>query len=620
MTDKRIDEFNPPNLFLNRATMENMLGNDERIKNQVAEKDNYRNNCITAALAVVGPAATVLSSLANITSLIAILNMGLVIVIIFLLIWNVSRYVYTKKLLSKENYNGQSSYTKVLHEVIEHTKYTAVILIALKAEDEPLKFLCRKTDSFLVYCKMDSHKTISEQTDVIKKYLNGTFGFELADIFDVIPLGEEPFFTVKPVYSEIRSNAFMLYTVQLNDRVKDKVDEENYIWRSIDDMKNDPEAMKLNYDIIDKLDSKRDELTGSFQVQNSDLHIIWNITKACGYHCAICATADDTRNELSVDNKLRVLSALYKEKKRIKTLDFAGGDPCCSPESLPIIQAAIDMFGKNIVSVTTTAKGIKSICEGKKQQLLSRCEITIDASHEYLSQPLENSTSRNENQYSKSNADLLPLFSDNVHNLTINIPILDGDLSEEEIAHLVRIILDIRENYPNLELETHLIRLMPVGNYAKNFTKKTYKKYNPIQTAMDIKTQLNNNNITCSYHCSLRTLDVLNNGSGHCSMLEHKIGIDCAGNVFACPWGAYLPNNEINNNPFFLGNLTKQSLNNILNNNSAIAYKRIMNRIKNKQNIHYCEVVSRFFNESSHRNNDPLAQIEQTATSVQENG
>lgn len=617
MRDKRINEFDPPNLFLNRVTMKSMLENDERLKRQAGERDNYWNNIITAVLAFLGPATTLASLFVTLdvsaisgqlAGTIAV-NAVLIAVIIGVLVWNLSRYLNADKVLKAGEYDEQMAYAKVLQEAKDTTKHTAVLLITLSTKGQPLKFLCRKMDSFLVHCRMDPKETILEQADKIKSYLTKAFGFERSDIFQVVPLEQEPFFTVKPVYHEMSSNAFVLYAVKLDQRVQSMVETPDYIWRSIEEMQNDPKAMRLNYDIIDKLDAKRGELTSSFQTQSSDLHIIWNITKACPYRCKICATSDECREELPLEDKLKVLLTLCAEKKRIKTLDFAGGDPCFSGESRKLIQAAVNMLGKEMISVTATAEGIKHASEEEKRQLLSRCEITIDASHENLSPPAADGTKRDEKQYSKSNADMLHIFSDSVHKLSVNIPILDGDLRADEVERLAEIILDIKNNHQSMAVEAHIIRLMPVGSYARNCTKEQYRQYHPIAVARSIKARLDSLGIPCTYHCSLRTLDALNEGCGRCSMLEHKIGIDCAGNVFACAWGAYLPGVEIMDNPFYLGNLTRESLEDILNDNATNAYKRISNHIKNKRKMHYCEVVSRFFDKDSRENHDPLAQM-----------
>lgn len=149
---------------------------------------------------------------------------------------------------------------------------------------------------------------------------------------------------------------------------------------------------------------------------------------------------------------------------------------------------------------------------------------------------------------------------------------------------------------------------MPVGNYATNFKKEDYDRYNPKAVALSIYNCLTAAGVSCRYHCSLRILDGLNPGNCRCTMLDHKIGIDCAGNVFACAWGGYLSGFKVEDNPFYLGNLLHSNLSEILNNDTNPVRNRIISQIANNTGMDYCQVVSRFVDKDSVSNNDPLAQ------------
>lgn len=92
-------------------------------------------------------------------------------------------------------------------------------------------------------------------------------------------------------------------------------------------------------------------------------------------------------------------------------------------------------------------------------------------------------------------------------------------------------------------------------------------------------------------------------------MLENKLWVDCAGNVFACAWSAYC-NNQIppNKNPFYLGNLTTTPLIKILNGESKTnAYKKIFNEIEKKNNRNYCSLISYYLEQELFDNYDPLS-------------
>lgn len=178
---------------------------------------------------------------------------------------------------------------------------------------------------------------------------------------------------------------------------------------------------------------------------------------------------------------------------------------------------------------------------------------------------------------------------------------------------MVEKILFIKAHNPHTNIETTLIRLMPVGKLS-NIPKSKYKSYNPIQTIYKICEAFSRNNIDYKLHCSLRVLPALShigNSIENCAMLQRKIGIDCAGNVFACAWGAYVQiNGQISQNPFYLGNLLQTDLLSILEGvGSTNAYKKITNEISAKTERHYCSVVSYFHDEKIFEGTDYLAII-----------
>ena len=53
-----------------------------------------------------------------------------------------------------------------------------------------------------------------------------------------------------------------------------------------------------------------------------------------------------------------------------------------------------------------------------------------------------------------------------------------------------------------------------------------------------------------------------------CNMFKNKLGIDCEGNVYTCPWCGYIevPNAD---NPFYLGNLLVKPLKDIISDTST---------------------------------------------------
>ena len=181
------------------------------------------------------------------------------------------------------------------------------------------------------------------------------------------------------------------------------------------------------------------------------------------------------------------------------------------------------------------------------------------------------------------------------------------------INNLVKKIEWIKTHTMGIDIDVSLIRLMPVGKLSNNIDKDKYSLYNPIPIINKIRTMLKEIDIVCRLHCSLRVLPSFNNDivDCHCSMLENKLGIDCAGNVFACAWGGYIQNGDdsVTKNPFYLGNLTEVPLMRILDGAySTKPYSDIICEIDNKNYREYCSVVSYFTHKERFLNFDPLAQ------------
>lgn len=307
------------------------------------------------------------------------------------------------------------------------------------------------------------------------------------------------------------------------------------------------------------------------------LKIIWDITNKCGYNCEICATFSD-RNELDFAGKKKVLDSILSiGAQNIIEVDFAGGDPLYEIDSIQIIHNAINLLGREKISVTTTGKGInnaKNLGEDLSQ-LLYNCEVTIDClSHipNYL---------RNDFSYVISNQETIKRINKNIVNLTINVPILYPEMSNDSIRRLVNEIAEIDVN----NVSVNLIRLMNVGRMD------SHKCPNPYLPEHFVETFVKYAKSTCiknvHIHCALRGKIL----GLQCNMLHDKIGIDCSGNVFACAWGGYIRNynkNNICNNPFYIGNIFEKTLIEVL----ADKYATRLEYLISKNPTNHCRVSS----------------------------
>ena len=504
----------------------------------------------------------------------------------------------------------------IINDAKEKIRYTALLIVSTQDRSGEVKLMTEKQGNYLVHCDMDPDKEINEQQESIKNYLATSYSVAKNHITDIIPFSTEPFFSIKPIHGEITQNGFVFFQIKLKKKAKQNLrNHRNVSWMSIHQMEETPEVMGRNQDIVMALSENQTKISDSFEESNGPIHVIWNITKNCPYNCAICATKDDGRQELSTEDKLQVLNHIFSAKDCISVLDFAGGDPIYSSGIRNVIIQAINSLGEERVSITTTGKGIQAvnnISEEEISKLLKKCEITIDASHENLSGGSQNSKfSRRSLEYCTDNYKQIKNTSDNIRYLMINIPLIDDDLSDDEIECLIDKLEHLKHNYSDLQLESQIFRLMPVGAF-NTVEKNEYRKYQPISVAKRIKARIEGLGIPCRYHCSLRVLPEIGVCDNRCNMLERKIGIDCSGNVFACTWGAYLnlsKDCDVTKNPFYLGNLVSNDLRSIINGNTTRteAYNRISRDVANRTSRPYCEAVSWFLGKETEKNHDPLS-------------
>lgn len=611
-----VREKTPDKILVNVEFLKNAISESETEKNTLKEYENSKNMLIALGSALISCLLTLIPSWSK-------WGIGLKISISLISgsffigsLWFLIKLLQTKKVLKKLDYQDLNAH--IIDEAKKKIRYTALLIISFqKSKTGEVTFMTEKQGNYLIHCDMDPYKKIEDQKENIINYLATTYNIPKKQIVSIDPLSNEPFFNIKPIHKEETQNGFVFFQIKIKKKAKqDLVNHKDVSWKTIAEMEGMPDLMGRNQDIVMALNEIKTKISDTFEDSYGPLHIIWNITKKCPYNCAFCATKDDSRPELNTVEKLQVLHHIFSAKEYISTLDFAGGDPMYDDGIRTVILNAINSLGEEHVSITTTGKGIQAIgntAEEDISKLLSRCEITIDASHENLtSKSVQSIFSRKSPEYCNHNFSQIQMASDNLQNLIINIPLIDCTLSDEEVDNLLAKLLKLKQDFSEIHIEAQIIRLMPVGAFGDNDAyNNEYAKYNPLDLAKNLKTRIDNIGIPCRYHCSLRVLPKLGSCDARCNMLTKKLGIDCSGNVFACTWGAYLnmPNKEITQNPFYLGNLVSSNLKSILEGQKSKtpAYKRISREIANQGNKPYCEAISWYFTGNVSENNDPLA-------------
>lgn len=612
-----IREKTPEKILVNVEALKVAISGDKTQKELKSKRENSKNVLLATLGALVSCSLTIIPSWSSwdlllrfVISLFSI-SFGIVAFWNSLKIWELGKQLKTLQ--------SEDLVESVINSVKDEVLYTALLVICYQqSKTGEVKFMTEKSGNFLVHCQMEPDKTAAEQSEHIINYLATSYDVQANRVLDVVPFSEQPFFSIKPVHGETRQNGFIFFQIKLKKDAKTPlINRRDVAWLSIREMEEQPDLMGRNQDIVMALNENKTRIIDSFGDTYGPLHIIWNITKDCPYHCAICATRDESRPELSIEDKFKVLDHIFSAKERIDTLDFAGGDPMYKSEIRTVIVQAINSLGEDHISLTTTGMGIQaanSTPDNAISKLLRNCEITIDASHENLKKASQQGPfPRNSPEYCSHNYEQIQNMAENLQHLTINIPLLDDDLDDDEIENLMSKLQKLKNDYSEIKIEAQIIRLMPVGAFHDSYMDSDkYKTYRPLGIAKKISERIGQIGISCRYHCSLRVLPALGICEKRCHMLEKKIGIDCAGNVFACTWGAYLhlPDGyTIERNPFYLGNLTKTSLQSILDGqeDKTSAYKRISRDLSNSVSKPYCETVSYYFQGSPDKNGDPLS-------------
>lgn len=603
----KLKEYNPKDILISHdAVTSTAMKYSEKEKNKL-EKSKYLEITVTLAVELALNLLAFIPAFDNFSKWIKTISVIILLVLIVYLSICAYRFVTSRNALNKNTTEDKRVEEMLLDKAKENIRYTAIIRVVYKENDE-IKYLMGK-DNFLPHGNMDSNLEIDKQGQNVLQCLSDEFKISQKDVLKIWATDEKVYFSIKPIHGTIQMNAFVFYDVSIKADTKQKALSRNRKrWFTIEEMKQNPDAISINSDVIGLLENLPNPRE-SFVNILGDIKIIWNITSKCPYNCSICATYDEDRAELNASEKLKVLNQICTAKDMIECLDFAGGDPLHNEECTNIIQAAIEQLGTDKISITTTGEGAVESASNEFVGIVKHCEITIDASHADLSEEIEGGfLSRNEKEYTSNNICQINLLLEHTDSLTINVPIINDDLNDSEIDKLITKINNIKLHNQKINIDVSLLRLMPVGKAHSTISKDLYKNYNPINVINKIKEGLEKIGIVCNLHCSLRVLPEFG-CLDHCRMLENKIGIDCAGNVFACAWGGYIHTKEpITQTPFYLGNLKNAPLDQILDGKRKTQpFRDIESEINSNTKRNFCSVVSYYMNNTLFDNNDPLS-------------
>ena len=480
---------------------------------------------------------------------------------------------------NKKSSQINTDFEQALDDIAIPTHYTSLFVIRTKLNNRTniLTSYNIKEGYWLPY--VQKQEKVSE--DVLKKELSKIFDFR----FVIKRIPGTQIEAVKEIpdkgYRKIFYNFYAVeFQVNYNDFInKLNKSEHTYKFITFDEMKKDILTIKTNFDIIDLLSKKNlDTIPDSFKKVSlskdlDNLKVIWNITNKCEYNCTFCATNSGAKrintDELSFEERVKIAEELKKIKGL--RLDIAGGDPLFDSSVIRFLKH-MSKYMIQDATITTTGLAIKNFSNGN-MQVINDVTNEFDISYDYPSTWKENHRGSN---YNNHNYKFIKKLIDNGIKVNILITLSKYNTKEKIIKKMIEEIKSINAS------SITLLRLIPVGRQSYESYKEDITEYNVEMAIKLFKRSFKNKiKLHCAYRANI-------NSDDRCNMLTEKIGINHLGDVFSCAWAGYL-NIDNDKNPFYLGNLIENTLEEIVNSERFTDLYEIVTK---NDGLHHCPIFS----------------------------
>ncbi len=341
------------------------------------------------------------------------------------------------------------------------------------------------------------------------------------------------------------------------------------------------------------------------------IDLIWSITRVCMWDCANCcvdavhvsrkgqnvairraaltevnqisyqtgagsvydqasAWLQNNGAELNLQGKLRVLDHLAGFRVKI---DFSGGDPLSTKETMLIMREASHRFGRQQVTLTATGAGLARCNPEEIIPLIGELNFTYD----------NVSMAGNEHRpagYANGNLRAAAKFARAGVIVRGECPLSTHNCSPAILRHLYQ---DLQEAGVQTLL---LMRLFPVGRgilVASDIP--TVKQY---QEAIEVlrEMELRYGSPRVKLQCALKYLDSGNLTENPCDMVAESFGLMADGTLLASPW-AFNAHSKPLHESWVLGNLATTPLGAILDSPKVQTYFK-----RGNDNFGHCKIFS----------------------------
>lgn len=435
---------------------------------------------------------------------------------------------------------------KVKEYILERNKYEindTLILLFPKIEKNSINFFAGKNNKwedslFFPYVPLDEKEEIR---DNITTKISEKFGFKFpigCHYLDMMNHNSIKISVEKNNPININYKYVVVYPLSsflLNEMYK-ILKSKNFNKYTIDQLKSDYKTSVHNNDVINQIEN---HITTINEIVNNTIKerpkIIWNISKKCNKGCAFCAYGSsnlDKNHNLDISKAKAIIDSLSSIS--IRELDIATGNVVDTKILTEILEYAASKLRCSL-SLTSTHDVLSTI----DKEFLKNKNIKIEITYDY---PIKKSThDLRPQEYNEKNYNLAKqLIQDGLY--VSALVVIHSNINND-------ILRNIKKDLDQIKIKDVLfIRLMPVGNQKlESYPNKLLE-----ESTYSFAKKIVKENKEYRLHCALSSIS--NNIDGkYCSQAFNKLGIDCNGNVYTCPWAEHLDNPTTT--PFFIGNI-----------------------------------------------------------------
>lgn len=305
--------------------------------------------------------------------------------------------------------------------------------------------------------------------------------------------------------------------------------------------------------------------------------IAFDRTKGTSFDQAI-AWRQHLRRELTLEQKLAVLDHL---EGYLPKIDFSGGDPLSSKETLVVMNAASQRFGRSQITLTATGAGLALSNPEEIIPLIGELNFTYDGEFSYMGDNPSVQDHRNRPEaYAPGNLKRATQFAKAGVKTRAECPLTVQNLDDNTLRTIFMKLHDAGIQ------KLLLMRLFPVGRgMLKASDIPTPRQYRrAIDLLRELEAQYGNPQL--KLQCALRFFDNQNQAENPCDLVRESFGLMSNGTLLTSPWAVHEHGRPLDD-AWVIGNLATTPLRDILSTEKAQEYERRLN-----ENFGHCKIFS----------------------------